>query len=96
MRPILLADEAITLIRQLGARTAAELAEHLPQHTEAEVDAALRSAASRGHLAELPGGSYGYEASQPVAEDDDASAIVEQALRARSTLELGWCGALAV
>lgn len=99
MKPILLADEAVTLIRQLGARTAAQLQQHLPAHTEDELTAALRSAARREVLTELPGGAFAYSctAAQEAGEEEDTdpSTIVARALRARSVLELGWCGALA-
>lgn len=95
MKTILLADEAVTLIRQLGATTAPQLHYHLPQHTEDDVAAALRSAAGAGRLTEMADGAYAYGRPQE-SDEDETSTIVSQALRARTALELGWCGALAL
>jgi hypothetical protein len=93
---ISLTKQVVSLIQQFGPQDKLQLHVHLPDHDVENIQKALEDAVFRQLLKRRGNGIYEPTPQSHNAEDDDPSAIVEQALRARTILDLGWAGALAL
>jgi hypothetical protein len=95
MTPTLTLTEAVvSLVRNIGPRTGAELHAHFREHKPEAVDIALTTACTQLLLKRSDSGTYSLVPLQD-GEEVEAGSIVAHALRNRSVLELGWYGALA-
>lgn len=88
-----LTQEVVTLIRRLGTHNKVQLQPHLPAHDLEAIERALEDACSQGLLKAAGSGSF-VHVSELELDESSASSIVAHALRYRTVLELGWCGAL--